>query len=162
MNGSTENRAPGASEKPGRRDVILTITVAQSMLPLVRRIVTDIVEIEQSLTRLRPEQDRLDRKRRSLDWPERQRRYQVHEQILAAERHQLEAIAELAGLGVTLIDASKGQVGFPTRVNDRRAFFSWKSGEDSLRYWHFNGEDVRRTIPAHWLEENTQRAHSKA
>jgi|SRR5579885_3568953 len=150
MNGSTENRTSGPSEKRSGHDVVLTWATAQRMLPLVRRIVEDIVGHLRDLARMRPEKDRLDRNKRTLAWPERARRYQLQEEIAAAERGLDSALAELDALGVSLIDADAGQVGFPTMVNSRRAFFSWRPGEDGLKSWHFEGEDERRPIPSHW------------
>jgi hypothetical protein len=54
---------------------------------------------------------------------------------------------------VALFDDLRGQVGFPTQVNGRRAYFSWRLGEEEVKSWHFAGESARRTIPASWLEE---------
>jgi hypothetical protein len=150
MNGSTGNTASGAFEKPERREKVLSLSTSQRMLTLVRQIVTDIEVAGDRLTQLQPEQDRLDRQRRTLSWPERSRRYQVREEIAAAERQLQEARAELDNLGVVLVDPDTGWVGFPTMVNERRAFFCWKPGDDDLKYWHFAGEAVRRIIPSSW------------
>ena len=150
MNGSTGNTASGAFEKPERRDTILNLSTARRMLPLVRRIVADIQHAGQRLTQLQPEQDRLDRQRRTLSWPERSRRYQLREEIAAGERQLQDARAELDVLGVVLVNATAAAVGFPTVVNGRRAFFSWRPGEDDLKYWHFAGDEVRRLIPLTW------------
>jgi hypothetical protein len=152
MNGSTGNTASGAFEKPERGQTLLSLTTARRMVPLVRRIVEEILEVRQRLTRLHPEQDRLDRRRQTLSWPERARRYQVHEEIAAADQELQKARAELEVLGVALVNADAGWVGFPTVVNGRRAYFSWKPGEETLRYWHFIDETVRRLIPASWTK----------
>jgi hypothetical protein len=152
MNGSTENTAHGASESPSRREIALNLTTVRSMLPLVRRIVEDIVQHQRRLAQLLPEQERLDRQRRDLAWPERARRYQVQEEVAATDHCLQEALAELAGLGVVLLDPVECQVGFPTIVNSRRAFFSWRPGENGVSSWHFPGETVRRPIPASWAK----------
>src|SRR5437588_3954112 len=88
MNGSTENRAQGASEKPGRRPTVFNLATARRMLPLVQRIVSDVTHYRRLLAGLRPEQCRLDRQRRTLAWPERWRRYQIQEEIAGAD-HRL-------------------------------------------------------------------------
>jgi hypothetical protein len=152
MNGSTENTAHGASEKPGRRETLFNLATAQRMLPLVRRIVADLLHQQQCLVQLLPEQDRLDRQRRTLSWPDRARRYQVQEEIAAANQHLQEALVELANLGVALVNAQDGRVGFPTVVNRRPAYFSWRAGEEELRYWHYPDESARRPIPANWVK----------
>jgi hypothetical protein len=152
MNESTENRLPGASEKPGPRETTLSLTTAQSMLPLVRRIVDDILQDQKNLARLMPERNRLDRQRRDLSWPERARRYQIQEEVAGCERHLEEALAELANLGLQLLDGDEGRVGFPTVVNGRRAFFSWQPNDDGIVFWQFPDEARRRKVPASWTK----------
>jgi hypothetical protein len=150
MNGSTENRASGAFEKPNGPDAVLSLTTARRMLTLVRQIVEEILGRGRRLERLHAEKHRLDRQRRTLNWPERSRRYQLQDEIADEEQGLQEAASELGALGVLLLDAGRGKVGFPTLVNERRAFFTWQPGEDGLKYWHFLGENVRRTIPPGW------------
>jgi hypothetical protein len=152
MSGFTGKKTSGAPDKPERRDVVLSLTTARGMLPLVRRIVADLLQYEGRLAELLPEQEELDRQRRTLDWPHRQRRYQIREDVAAVERCLHETLAELEGLGLVLEGADGGQVGFPTVINGRRALFSWQSGEEGLGYWHFLGEAVRRPIPPAWTE----------
>ncbi|MBL8799618.1 MAG: DUF2203 family protein [Planctomycetia bacterium] len=152
MSGFTEHQASDAGETAERRPVVLNLRTARRMLPLVRRIVDDIMLQQRSLSILGPEQDRLDRHRRDLSWPERQRRYQVHEEFAAAQHYLQDALAELEVLGVALVEPDDGRVGLPTVVNGRLAFFSWQQGETTLQYWHFPGESQRRAIPANWNE----------
>jgi hypothetical protein len=150
MNGFTEDTAHDASDRSRRRETVLTFTTASRMLPLVRRIVGDVLEDRRLLAQLQPEQDRLDRERRSLSWPQRARRYQLREDMAARERHLQEALGELDELGVELLDPLEGRIGFPTVVNNTRAYFSWRPREEGLNYWHFAGETVRRPIPLAW------------
>jgi hypothetical protein len=150
MSGPTENTTSDAFEKPSKREAILSLFAARRMLPLVKRIVNDILESWSTLGRLQPEQAELDRQKRTLDWPQRARRYQLREEIAQAESGLKQAITELRILGVVLVDARTGRVGFPTIVNSRKAYFSWRPGEESLRSWHFAEETVYRPIPASW------------
>jgi len=152
MNGSTENTAFGASESPEHGETALSLGTARDMLPLVKHVVADILHQQATLTRLQPELARLDRNRRQLAWPARQRRYQVSEEVGVAERERQVALAELQALGVILLDSDMGRVGFPTIVNDRRAFFAWKPGDDDIRTWHFVEETTVRPIPAAWAK----------
>jgi hypothetical protein len=161
MNGSTENMAHGASEKPERREVALSLTTARKMLPLVQRIVADVVQSRQSIALLGPEQDRLDRKRHTLSWPERARRYQLQEEMAIANRVLQEAVNEAAALGVAVLDMAQGRVGFPTVVNGRPAFFSWRSGEDGIHFWHFPNEEGRQPIPSAWAKSGGGRQPAK-
>jgi hypothetical protein len=161
MNGFTEHQASGASEASNNHGAVLTWAAAQSMLPLVRRIVADIVEFGQQLARLRPEKTRLDRQRLGLAWPERQRRYTLGEEIKATEARLHEARLELDALGVTLVDAEAGQVGFPTIVNNRRAFFSWRSDDEGIDFWHFVENSHRRPVPPSWKDPTDTRGAGK-
>ncbi|MBX9622714.1 MAG: DUF2203 domain-containing protein [Gemmataceae bacterium] len=147
---STPNRAGNPAGKPRRKDTTLDLPTARQMLPLVKSIVADIVTTRTALDRLAPEQERLDRQRRDLAWQERQRRYQVSEDIRSAEQSLTAAAAELASLGVNLLDDAAGEVDFPTKVNGRSAAFSWKLGEERVGHWHYTGEETRRPIPADW------------
>ena len=121
MSGFTDYQASGAPEASGHAGAVLTWATAQSMLPLVRQIVGDIVRLGGRLAQLRPEKARLDRERLGLDWPGRRRRYQLTEEVAQTEGRLQAARTELDGLGVTLVDEELGQIGFPTIVNNRRA-----------------------------------------
>jgi hypothetical protein len=110
---------------------------------------------------LLPEKDRLDRHRRELVWTERSRRYALQEQIAEEERNAVQASSELDGLGLVLIDAELGQVGFPTMVNNRKAFFSWRPGEELISFWHFVDDTERRAIPTSWTKTTESRSRSR-
>ena len=158
MNGFTENRASGASERPGKSDVVLTWGASHAMLPLVGRIARDVVRHHERLAALLPERARLDRDRRELDWPRRARRYRVQEEIVGLEKELMAALAELEALGLALLDGPLGLVGFPTLVNDRRAYFTWQSGEESLEFWNYAGDTVRRPVPTSWTKAPRERS----
>jgi hypothetical protein len=150
MNGFTGKRAHGASEVPSSDDRVLTLGSCVAMLPLVSRIAADIVTHHNDLAHLRREVALLEEKRRTLDWPQRSRRYEAEEELAAKEGELIQACAELERLGVALLQGPSGLVGFPTIVNDRRAFFSWRPGEEKLEWWSFAGETQRHPVPEEW------------
>ena len=152
MNGSMGNMASGVPETSASEN-ILSLKTVQRMLPLVQRIVDDVIANQKVVDRLQPEQERLDRQKRDLAWPERQRRYDLLEQLTTATQKLQSAVDELQELSVAMLDPHQGRVGFPTLVNNRRAFFSWQAGEEGLNSWHFAEESVFRPIPAAWLKE---------
>ncbi|MDB5310729.1 MAG: hypothetical protein JWO38_4931 [Gemmataceae bacterium] len=147
---NTPNRASNSAEKSRRKDTTLNLSTARQMLPLVKSIVSDIISSRLTLNRLTPEQERLDRHRRDLVWQERQRRYQVGEEITAAEKSLTAAVTELSALGLNLVDDEAGEIDFPTKINGRSAAFNWKLGEDGVAHWHYTGEEQRRPIPSDW------------
>lgn len=157
MNGFSEPRASGASEELAYHDRILTWDASLAMLPLVGRVASDIRRLHVELSRLVPERDGLERQRRTLAWPERERRYQLDEDLAAVEKDYADAKAELEVLGIALLDPAPGMVGFPTLVNDRPAFFSWQPGEDGLHFWNFATDLVRRPVPADWTKPPRER-----
>ena len=152
----SSNRAPDSPEKSHRNAVTLDLRTARNMLPLVQSIVEDIRTHHVRLHELTPEQDRLERNRRTLNWTERDRRYNITEEIRTAERNLTTAVTELGTLGVELVDPVVGSVDFPTRINGRSAAFSWKHGEDALNFWHYADEGQRRPIPSDWVQGQPQ------
>jgi hypothetical protein len=147
----TPRRAFGASAKSKRKDVNLDLPTARQMLPLVMSIVRDIVDRRSLLNQLHPERDSLDRHRRDLAWVERDRRYRIQEEIVAAEGAFKQAVSELRDLGVAPLDGESGRVAFPTRINGRSAVFTWQPGEDGVQFWSYEDEDLRRPIPTDWV-----------
>ena len=143
-------------KKPGALD----LPTARQMLPLVRSIVSDIVDVRRDLNRLTPEQDLLDDSKRGLDWNGRSRRYAVHEQMAQLERHLEGAVSELNSLGLTLVDLETGSVDFPTYIDGRKAAFSWKLGEEGLIHWRYSDESQRRPIPTDWNVVSPMMSHS--
>ena len=71
------------------------------------------------------------------------------------DRGVADAVDELQTLGVSLLDAEEGRVGFPTMVNNRPAYFTWRPGEDGLHSWQFAEESVCRPIPLSWFKETS-------
>ena len=151
MNGFTERKTSG-TERPGLNDRVLTWEASHAMLPLVGRIAVDVVRHQERLTRMQPEMARLDRQRHALDWPGRSRRYQLQEEIGTVETDLRQAQTELEVLGVALLHAATGLVGFPTMVNNCRAFFTWQPGEDNLSFWNYAGNSIRRPVPESWTK----------
>jgi hypothetical protein len=153
MSGSRSYPTSDASESSERNEVVLNLKTVQKMLPLVQQIAQDIVARHRVIERLHLEEERLDQQRRNLEWPKRQRRYEVKEELAKAEKELEIAAAELRDLGLSVLNELDGRIGFPTMVNNRRAFFSWLPGDQSVQTWRFADEDVDRPIPPSWLKE---------
>src|SRR6266568_3172480 len=137
----------GSGEKSRKKKHPVDLNTARRMLPLIQRIVTDIVHDAEELDRYAFEQEGLDRNKIDLSWPERQRRYAVQSEVTRLQTRLDEGRRELDSLGAILVSRSKGYVGFPTMVNGRPAYFSWQLGEDGVNFWQFDGESTRRPIP---------------
>jgi hypothetical protein len=158
---NSPKRAFGSSPKSRRKEVNLDLSTARQMLPLVKSIVQDIIETQLELNRLHPEQESLDRHRRDLVWAERDRRYRLREEVEAAERRMKAALSELGELGLSVADRNEGRVLFPTRINGRPAVFSWQPGEESVSFWSYEEEELRRPIPSDWTTGSALRLKGK-
>jgi hypothetical protein len=146
-------RASRPSRSQDRSGILLDLPTVRKMLPLVRHIITDMLEAEQNLGSILWEQNGLDRNRRDLTWPERQRRYFLLDEVTRLEQRRKDMISELKELGVQVLDTVHGRVGFPTIVNTKPAFFSWQPEETDVDFWHFAGDERRRPIPVSWTKE---------
>jgi len=127
---------------------VFTVEQANRTLPLVRRIVEDVVAQyrrwqdrvrEFEVVSMRSTADRQDSRAQELE---------REVQALAVEIAGFEA--ELAELGVELNKQyDLGLVDFPTVIGGRRAYLCWRLGEPSVQYWRDVGADYdgRRPIP---------------
>ncbi len=116
-----------------------TVTEANAMLPLVRAIVDDIVqlknEIEERSERLRNVR-RLPGQRRGEDNPYDEEVQQIEVEIEKENDRLEEFCDELRRLGVELKDPRVGLIDFLTQIDGREAYLCWKLGEGDIAYWH--------------------------
>jgi hypothetical protein len=105
---------------------------ANRSLPLVRRIVEDIVrshrgwtEVVQQIELLSSGAERADAQLSALERDAMRLAYEV----AAFER-------ELDVLGVSLKDRQMGLIDFPGERDGRRIWLCWRLGEPAVRYWH--------------------------
>ena len=138
-----------ARKKKSKRH--FTPTEANNMLPLVRAIVKDIVDLAHSLRdqNARLERLTLDGVARGLLTAE-----QLEEEQAAFEKDQDELqcfVDELHGLGVELKDLLVGLVDFPGWMDDREVYLCWKLGEAEVAWWHETnaGFQGRQPLPVH-------------
>lgn len=114
--------------------MIFTIDQANRTLPLVSRIVADIVETYER-------------------WQEEVRAFELASASAQSEMPTPEAVArerdaqrlakeitgfvgELEQLGVEFKGYDIGLVDFPSRVGDRPVYLCWRLGEPAVQYWH--------------------------
>jgi len=124
-----------------------TVEQANNTLPLVRRIVEDIV------TGYRRWQVRIDEFEvvnvnvRPGEHDPRAEQLAGEAQALATEIAGYEA--ELAALGVRCKDHRIGLVDFPGTMDDRPVDLCWRLGEPAVQYWHEIGAGYagRHPIP---------------
>lgn len=152
MSGFSKKVSP-AEQPSGQSEPLFELPTVIKMLPLVSRIAADLLSNREEVIRLRAEHLRLERQRRDLSWPERRHRYLVQDSLADAEKRLRGLINELESLGVAVIDGDTAQLGFPTIVNNKLAFFSWLPGEETVANWHYDGDETRRRpVPEAWYK----------
>ena len=112
---------------------LFTIEQANRMLPLVRRIVEDIV---QDYARWREQVGVLEvvaAGRRGDSPPDEAEKVEQDTQRLAADIERY--VGELRELGVDFKGFGEGLVDFPAEIDGRRVYLCWKLGEDSVEHW---------------------------
>ncbi|MBM4000080.1 MAG: DUF2203 family protein [Planctomycetes bacterium] len=115
---------------------LFTIEQANAMLPLVRAIVADIVELSRDMLERRTRIAALRRGTagdRDLYLDE----LSQSEIDLKKDTCRLREYSdELRRLGVELKSGPEGLVDFPSRLDGRVVYLCWKYDEPELRYWH--------------------------
>jgi len=111
-----------------------TVEQANRTLPLVKRIVRDIVETY-SVWRAKVHEFEVATVESRADRPSsRAEELQGEAQRLA---HDIQSfVAELQALGVMFKGFDMGLVDFPSEFEGRMVYLCWKLGEDSVAYWH--------------------------
>jgi hypothetical protein len=111
-----------------------TIEEANRTLPLVTRIVQDIV-VKFVPWRERVEEYEIIKAGERLD--HRDPRAEVLEREVEELAREIDGyIRELAELGIECKDPGLGLVDFPGELGGRRVYLCWRLGEPSVAYWH--------------------------
>ena len=113
---------------------LFTVDLANRTLPLVTRIVEDVVSGHRRWQETIAELDVLSVEARA-DLPD--------PRIVALEKRARELAdeidayeAELDKLGIQLKDRRIGLIDFPSELDGRRVLLCWRLGEPSVQFWH--------------------------
>ncbi len=126
---------------------IFTVDEANLTLPLVRRIVTDIVAAHNERVEkikdygdLDHDLSNMNRRRRELDVELRELTDRINGYI-----------EELEDVGAIFKGFEPGLVDFPSMLDDQDIFLCWKLGEGRIEYWHEveAGFAGRQRLPEH-------------
>jgi len=115
---------PVRPSRPKRR---FTLAQANSALPLVRRIVGDIVRTHGMVLKL---QSDIERAANAKDQAAVQTR--LDESVTRLEDY----VDELSEVGCELKDYQVGLIDFVGRHESRDVYLCWKLGEERVGYWH--------------------------
>jgi hypothetical protein len=114
---------PASPSRPRRK---FTLDQANSTLPLVKRIVADIVQCHTNVSKLH-------KRLESVTGKEQQALQSELEKTIEALQ---EYVDELAEIGCELKDFPTGLVDFIGRHQGRDVCLCWKLGEDKIEFWH--------------------------
>ena len=113
---------------------LFTVDQANRMLPLVRRIVRDIVDSHAAWRRVVHEFELATVTTRADRPSERADALQVEAQRLAREIQSF--LSEMRDLEVEFKGFDLGLVDFPSEMDGRTVHLCWKLDEDAVTYWH--------------------------
>ena len=113
---------------------LFTVDHANRTLPLVRRIVEDIVREHRRWQEAIVELDLLVSGARA-DMPDA-RAVALDREVQTIARDIDQFQGELEALGIQLKDRRIGLIDFPSEMDGRRVLLCWRLGEPSVQYWH--------------------------
>jgi hypothetical protein len=123
--------------KRAKQHEFFSIEEANAMLPLVRAIVSDLMELSRDVTERRRRLSFLmtghNHKEHDLYQEEL---IQIEQELDKDTRRLCDYREELRSLGVEAEHGQEGYVHFPALLDDRQIFFCWKLGEFETLYWH--------------------------
>jgi hypothetical protein len=111
-----------------------TVEQANATLPLVRRIIEDIVRQHEVWRDKIMELELATSGSRAGDPNPAAVRLEHEVQVLARDIEGFRR--ELGELGIELKDPRLGLIDFPSDMNGRRVFLCWKLGEPDVQFWH--------------------------
>jgi hypothetical protein len=130
------NPNPMNNKRPKHRQ-FFTIEEANAMLPLVRAIVADLVQLSGEVT---------DRRRRlsfllgghnpNQHDPYQEELMQIEQELEKDTRRLHDYRDELRALGVEAENGPEGFVDFPALQEERKICYCWKLGEGEVLFWH--------------------------
>jgi hypothetical protein len=127
---------------------VFTVGEANRTIPLVARIVEDIVRDYGELSGCAEEYKSL--RSREERTEETHDRLNELKQVMSRLSEGIDDFAtELKEIGCEVKDLAEGIVDFPAEMDDRRVYLCWRLGEDRIEYWHeiTGGFAGRRPLP---------------
>ncbi len=125
---------------------LFTVDHANRTLPLVRKIVEDIVSEHRRWQEAIVELDAIVSTRTPLPDPAAT----GLEREISRLARDLDALeAELAGLGIQLKDRRIGLIDFPSEMDGRRVLLCWRLGEPAVQFWHDEDAGYAGRQPLH-------------
>lgn len=147
-------RAISDNDSTDRSITTFTASSATQMLPLVSRIVDDLLRLDRAIQAQREQLSGVDKLASTIDQPDYQEELSDIRGSLDHDQQRFETfLGELKSLGVSPHLPFDGSVDFPTDLNRRHVRLCWQPGEDRVEYWHEVGAPKNHRLK---LESQTQ------
>jgi hypothetical protein len=137
------------NESTERSGNSFTASSATDMLPLVRRIVDDLLRLDRAIKAQREQLKGVDQLTGTIEQSDYQDELSDIRGSLDDDQRRFETcLGELTSLGINPHLPFDGSVDFPTELNRRAVRLCWQPGEERVEYWHEVGasKDRRRKL----------------
>ncbi|MGE3163778.1 MAG: DUF2203 domain-containing protein [Planctomycetota bacterium] len=116
---------------------ILSLEEANRMLPLLERIVRDLMKTWNGIIQKRTELELLEKSPESLRDPQRDEQVQELKGDLNRLIDRINGyIREVEELGCFVEEFKRGIINFPSLYVGRKVFLCWKPGDEGVQHWH--------------------------
>jgi hypothetical protein len=132
--------------KPSRPKRRFTLEQANRTLPLVRRIVTDIVQVHQNAL---IQQEKLEKRQ-----ADSKARLDAEKQLQSLKDRFVSLRDELSNVGCELKDPQIGLIDFVGQHQGHDVYLCWKLGEQKISFWHELDAGFPGRQPISTLEES--------
>ncbi|MFK8111058.1 MAG: DUF2203 family protein [Rubripirellula sp.] len=140
-------RAISNSDNESKSNQVSAFTpaLAAKMLPLVRRIVEDLMRLNRSIEAQREQLHGIDQLSETIDQADYSEELSDVRESLEDDEQQLAAcIGELTSLGLKTHLPIDGSVDFPAVINRRSVCLCWNPKDGDQLYWHEVGETTKQ------------------
>ena len=144
-------------------DSEFTIRTANKTLPLVSRIVDDIVALSKQVSETRDRLEYLAEGRPDSQDDVYSKELKAIEESTDEKSEMLDQyLQELLSLSVIPTSASQGYVDFLAQRNGEQVCLCWRQGEDEVMFWHRAGENCssRQLVDLPLIRQSGDRAAS--
>lgn len=139
---------------PSKNKRRFSLEQANRALPLVSRIVRDIVATHQNITALQGKQSAgTTGKSGKVVKAEKSATKPADKELEAVVDRLQSFVDELTSIGVELKDYQTGLVDFIGRHQGRDVYLCWKLGEESITHWHELHTGFTGRLPVSQLDE---------
>ena len=127
---------------------LVTVDDANRMLPLLEKVVVDIVSVWDEIIQKRTELECLEKNPIRVDSENTAQSSQQLKQELNGLIDRINGyIREVEDLGCFVQEFKRGVINFPTLYVGRKVFLCWRPGDEEVRFWHELDESFTERTP---------------